>query len=108
MVRSPDRVLKDVGPDAEGVLERVLVLHQQAAGLVGLEQPFVRIQPDRIGALDPAQEPLAPLGHHRETAIGGIDMQPEAFRRAEVGQLLQPVDGARACRAGVGGDRDRD
>ena len=106
MVLAPHRVLEDVGPDAEGVLERALVLHQQAAGLVGLEEPLVRIQPDRIGTLDPAQQPPAPLGHHRKAAIGGVDMEPQALRRAEVGQRLQAVDGARACRAGVGGDRD--
>ena len=70
------------------------------------EEPLVCIQPDRIGAFDPAQQPFASLGHDREAAIGGVDMQPETVRRTEVGQFLEPVDGARAGRACVGGDGD--
>ena len=82
------------------------VLHHQATRFVGLEEPLVRIQPDRVSALDPAQEPFTPLRDDRKAAVRGIDMQPEPFRRAEVGHLLEPVDGSRAHRAGIGGDRD--
>ena len=55
--------------DAECIFERPCVLHQEAARLVGLEKPLVRVHPDRIRAFDPAQNPLALVGHHREAPV---------------------------------------
>ncbi len=93
-------------PNRERLLERACVLHQKAARLVGLEEPFVRVQTDRIGALDPAQEFLAFLGHSRKAAICGVDMQPDVLRLAVVRHRLERVDGPGAGRSGVGAHRD--
>ena len=90
----------------EGVAERLPILHQQAAGLVGLEEPLVGIKPDRVGALDTAQELPAPLGHDREPAVGGIDVEPQVFGFAEVRQFLKRVDRAGAGGTGIGADGD--
>ena len=93
-------------PNRECVLERAYILHQKAARLVRLEEPFVRIQPDGIGAFDPAQELLAALGHHREAAVRGVDVQPDALRLAVVRHGFERIDGPRAARSGVGTHRD--
>ena len=44
VVRTPNRILDDVVPQSERTLERPHVLHQQAARLVGLEEPLVRVR----------------------------------------------------------------
>ena len=46
--------------DLERALKRAAVLHQQAARLVGLKEPLVRVQPDRIGALNSMPRALCP------------------------------------------------
>ena len=106
MVRAPYRVLEDVVPHGERALKRAYVLHQQAARLVRLEEPFVRVKPDGIGALDPAQEFLSLLGHHGEAAVRRVDVQPDAFRLAVVRHRFKRIDGPRAARSGVGAHRD--
>ena len=92
--------------NGECALDRAHVLHQQAARLVRLEEPFVRVHPDRIGALDPTQKPFALLGHDREAAIRGVHVQPDTFCLAVVRHRFKRIDGPGAARPGVGAHRD--
>ena len=101
MVRAPHRVLEHVVVEGEDVLQRAGVLHQQAACLVGLEEPLVGVQPNRIGALNPGQEPFAGLGHDGKATVGGIGVQPDAFRLAVVRHRPQRIDSSGATRSGV-------
>ena len=79
---------------------------EQASDLVGLEEPLVRVDADRVGALDAAQPPGSRLGDRREAAVRRVDVQPDALRGAVVGDRVQRVDGAGAGGAGVGAYRD--
>ncbi len=106
VVRAPYRILEDVVVNPERALERACVLHQKTARLVGLEEPLVRVHSNRIGALHAAQEFLAPFGHDRKAAVGGVDMQPDSLRLAEIRHRLERVDRSRADRAGVSAYRD--
>ena len=90
----------------ECALERTQILHKETARLIGLEKPLVGIQPDRIGALDSTQQPLAFLGHDREASVRGVDVQPDSFRLAEVGHRFERVDCPGTGRTGVGTDRN--
>ena len=90
----------------EGVLEPAEILHQEASHLVGLEEPLVGVHPDRVGPFDPAQQLPAPLGDHCESAVRGVDMEPDVLRLAVVGQGLQGIDGPGAGRSGVCAHRD--
>ncbi len=62
-------VLQDIVVHCEGVLERAQVLDQQTADLVWLEEPLVGIEPNRVGALDTAQQRLAGLGDDGKAAV---------------------------------------
>ena len=72
--------------DCECVLKRVYVLHQKTARLVGLEEPLVGIQPDRIGTLNPAQEPFAFFSHDCETADAAstCSQMPSASQKSAI------------------------
>ena len=92
--------------DRESPLQRAQFLHHENARLIGLEEPLVGVQPDRIGALDPAQQPLALLRDDREAPVRGVHVQPDPFSLAEVGHRFEGVDGPGAGRPGVGACRD--
>ena len=66
----------------------------------------MRVHPDGIGALHALQEILALVGDGREAAVGGVDVQPDPLRLAEIRHLPERVDRPRAHRAGVGAHRD--
>ena len=90
----------------EDAFKGAAVLHQKAARLVGLKEPLVRVQPDRIGALDSAQNLFTLLSQDREAPVGGVDMHPGAFRLAEVCHRFERIDGSGAGCPGVGAHRD--
>ena len=46
------------------------------AGLEWLGEPLVRIERDRVGALNSAQDRLAFLCQRQRPTVGGIDVQP--------------------------------
>ena len=106
VIGAPYRVLKDIVLDRESALQGTQFLHHEDARLIGLEEPLVGVEPDRIGALDPAQQPLAFLRHHGETPVRGVHVQPDSFGLAEVGHRFEGVDLPGAGRPGVGAYRD--
>ena len=65
----------------------------------------MRVQADRVGALDSGEEPGALPAERGETTVGGVDMQPDVLRLAEIRHLLERVDRSGARRPGVGADR---
>ncbi len=84
------------------------VADQQAADVVRLEEPLVRVERDRIGAIE--------VGHARGvagrqsggTSVRGVDVEPQVLGRGHVGQLADDVDRAGVGRPGHAGDRERD
>ena len=67
---------------------------EQAAAVDRLVQPFVRIERQRIGLLQPAKL----FGHRQrsESAIGAVDVQPQVLALGDVSDLGQRIDGAGA------------
>jgi hypothetical protein len=96
-----------VGVNSEGAGETTAVADQDAAALERLKQPLVRVEGHRVGALDAGQQRAAFRRQRGETAISGIDVQPEPLGGAHVRQPGQGVDGARARRPGARAHRDR-
>ncbi len=99
-------VAEILGRDAERVFEQPLVAQQHATGLEGLEQPFVRIERERIDELNTLKRPAALVAEHRSSAIRAIGVEPEPLAAAEGGELRQRIDGAGVGGAGVGNDAE--
>ncbi len=76
------------------------IADQRAAGFERRVEPLVGIDGDRIGEAEGPQV-VGSLGHRRgESAVGAVDMEPDAVLPAEGGDLGQRVDGAGAHRSG--------
>ena len=65
-----DRVVQVGGRHLERAPQERGVAHEQAAALVRLVQPLVRVERDRVRAVDPVERAPAALGQHREPAVG--------------------------------------
>jgi hypothetical protein len=79
---------------------QVAATHQHAAGVVGHVQPFVKVECQRVGALEPGQTRLQGRAERDQRAEGAIHVEPEVLRCAEVGECREVVDRAgvdRAC-----------
>ena len=61
----------------------VRVADEQAAALVRLVQPLVRVERDRVRAADAVERAPSPLGQHREAAVRRVDVQPQPVRVAQ-------------------------
>ena len=83
------------------------VAHEQAAALVRLVEPLVRVERDRVGEREPAERVAAALGQHGEAAVGRVDVEPDAALAAERGELVERIDRAGARRAAVRDDEER-
>ena len=79
--------------------ESARVADEQRARAVGQEQPLVRIERDRVRALEPAEGVPPALGEDEEPAVGGIHVQPQPLRARELGRGLEVVHRARVRRA---------
>ena len=105
---TPLRVLQVFGTDRERLFQRPHVLHHQAAGLEGLEEPLVGVHRDGVGPLDTGEErgalPRTGWRIHRRPPS---TMQPDLLGLTEVRQLFDGIDGPRVRRARVSADRDR-
>ena len=77
----------------EGPLEQARLADQDGAGLVGLEQPLVRVDRQRIGALYPGQRLPARLAQRGGGSVGAVDVEPQSLCRA---QVRQPGSGSTA------------
>src|SRR4051794_21084808 len=55
--------------------ERARVAYEENAALVRLEEPLVRIDRDRVRALDACEQRPSRIADHRRPAVGGVDVQ---------------------------------
>jgi hypothetical protein len=81
-----------------GVDEGGLVPHHQRPDAKRDGEPFVRVEGDGVGAMDPGQGHPAPARQLVEAPVRGVDVKPETLLRGDAGDLVQRID-----RAGVGG-----
>ena len=96
-----------LGPHPERALQRPRPAHEQAADVVGCKQPLVRIEHQRVGALDAAQRAAARLAQRRRRPVGAVDVEPQRLGGRQLGQALQLVDRAGVGRPGRGHDEPR-
>src|SRR5260370_20342994 len=88
------------------VLQRRPLREDGAAGTDGDGEPLVRIERDRVGALQP-RVPAREAGVEcPEAAIGAVHVQPETFLPAEVGEVTERVNGAGLHAPGVRRDQE--
>ena len=88
--------------ERERVLEQAGLADEHGADLVGLEEPLVRVEHERVGALDAGEE--VRLREAGGRAVGAVDVEPQALAVGEVGEVVERVDGAGARRAGGADD----
>ena len=91
----------------EDRLQQGDVADQHAAGLQRLEQPLVGVEGERVGPLDPGQEPAAGGREDGRGAEGAVDVEPQPLGPAQGGQVGQRVDAAGAGRARGGDHAER-
>ncbi len=83
------------------------VAHQNESGIVGHLAPFMKIERERIGALD-SFEPRRQIGReNRQRAEGPIDVEPEPLATANIGERIQIVNGSGIDRARGSDDQKR-
>ncbi len=79
-------------PAAEDRPEGPAVADQETADVVGLEEPLVRIDGHRIGAIEvPDPIPVA-VRQSGASAVGRVDVEPQVLRGGDVGKLADRVD----------------
>ena len=87
-------------------LETGPVADHEPTDVVGLEEPLVRIDRDRIRSVEVRDSAGVAGRQERAGAVGRIDVEPQPLVSCQVGELADGVD-----RSGVGGTgdgRDRD
>src|SRR6185295_18542051 len=92
LARLAQGVLHVVAGVAVGRGERLDVPDHQDAGSPGQEQALVRIEDDRVGALDPGKDAPPMLGQEEETAVGRVDVEPAARARGDRRQGVERID----------------
>ena len=73
----------------------------EGAGVVGREQPLVRVDDERVGALDAIEERPDARCEQRGAPVGGVDVEPETPVGTRVGHPRQVVDDPGVRRAGA-------
>ena len=73
----------------------------------GQVEPLVRVDRDRVGALEPAEERRGAGRRGRGSAVRAVDVEPHAVLGADVGNRVEGIDGAGAGGAGDAHDGDR-
>ena len=101
------RFLQVVGRDRERVPQLGAVADEQAAALVRLVEPLVRVERDRVRVLDPGELPAPALVEHREPAVRRVHVQPHVLLVAQLDEIFQRVDRAAVRGAAVRGDEER-
>ena len=83
------------------------VAHQNESGVIGRLAPLMKIESQRIRALD-AFEPRRQIrSQNRQRAARAIDVEPEPFATADGGQSVEVVDGPGVDRAGRSHHQER-
>ena len=92
--------------ELERASQRRRIAHEEAAALVRLVQPLVRVERDRVGELDPGERLAAALGQRREAPVGRVDVEPGAVLVGDRGEVLERVDRAGVRRAAARADEE--
>ena len=92
--QSPFFAAKVRGKRREGFAMQHAIAHQDEARIVRNLAPFVKIERERIRALDSAK-PGSKIGReYRQRSVRSIDMEPEMLAARKIGQRAEIVDGA--------------
>jgi hypothetical protein len=67
----------------------------------------VGVDRHRIGALDPGQPAAQAVGCQERATPGGVDVEPQAGARRDIGAGMQRIEGARIGRSRGRGDHHR-
>ena len=94
------------GVRREGAPVRLLVPHEEEARVIGHMQPFVEVEGDAVGALQPLHHRLEFGRKRRQRPEGAVDMEPHVFGVRHVGEPVERVDRARVDRAGRADDEE--
>ncbi len=105
-VRAVADVLEVRGLVGERVVERRGVAQQDAAHGLRQVEPLVRVDRERVDALEPAEQGSARRRGRRGGAVGAVDVHPDVVLGADVGEGVERIDGARAGRARDADDGD--
>ena len=68
---------------------------------------LVGVEGDRVGALDPREQPASLLAQPERPAVRGVDVEPQAVPVHDVGDRCHRVDGAGVGGAGRGHHQER-
>src|SRR5262249_25106417 len=94
--------------DTERLLELAWFTRKEAAALERNEQPFVRVERYGVGAAEPVEHWRSLFRERGEAGVRRVDMHPELFAGAEIGDGVQRIHGAGVRRARAGHDEEGD
>ena len=103
---SGDRVVQVGGRHLERAPQEPGLADEQAAALVRLVQPLVRVERDGVRFGDPVECASPPLGEHGEASVRGVHVEPEPVLAAHLAELPERVDRAGVRRAAVRRDEE--
>ena len=101
------RARKIGGVGLERAAMHFRVADEEKPGVVGHMQPFVKIEGDAVGPLEPLHQRLERGRQSRQGAKGAVDVEPDVFLARHVGQRVEIVDGSGVHRAGRADDHER-
>ena len=84
----------------ERPVEVVVPADEHDAARLGQEEPLVRVERDRVGAVDAGEEVSRGRRGRRGDPVRAVDVQPDAPRLADVREGVDQVDGAGERRPG--------
>ena len=100
-------VFEVFGRHRKGALQRTGVAYQHHAAVVGLEQPFVRVDHQGVGQFHARQFESPLRGECCGCAVGTVHMEPQVFGAGQGGEFRQRIDRAGVGGAGVADDHHR-
>ena len=100
-------VFQILGRHGKGAFQRTGVAHQHHAAVIGLEQPLVRIDHQRVGQFH-ARQFLCPLRRQGgRSTVGSVHMQPQVLGARQCRDGVQWIDRAGVGAASVADDHHR-
>ena len=97
--RSVADVLEILGLAREGGRECAGIAHEDAADGLRQVEPLVRVDRERVDAVEAREQRGARRRGRRGRAVGAVDVQPDAVPGADVGKRAERIDGTGARRA---------
>ena len=76
------------------------VAHQNESGVIGHLAPLMKIESQRVRALDALEPGRQIRSQNRQRAIGAVHVEPEPLALANAGQRVEVIDGPRVDGAG--------